>query len=445
MKWERVGGGGDRGTKGPSKVGRWLRDVWKGVSGEAGKSRAIAGAGMMAALLVAVPSGAQFRADTILSVLRMNNDVVFASTRTGLFQSSVSQQKWRAVNLPKGVLAGGCLNVSDVGVTRIYYSPPVSAVTERSDRCAIGLGLWMSADWGKTWKKVDGSHYFRSVLARKDGVLYASVRQSPEANVNPELELTGGLPLVSTDGGKTWVNTFGADPIPPVLRLFTCRKNPAHVCAQGLTVREYDMEYAPEKKKWTFEQSVGVSGRNDLTAEEYLGARKMNTGTSGCCPVQQATLGNYYLLGFGDVLQRVGVTLRAEKKRYEFGGGNGAKVVDVSVNLLPGVPGTSAMAVLDLEETEICWGLRYVDPEGGKHEVAPVITRLNNPAVGHAHLMEVGKPYQRKIDLQGLEELRKPGVYRMLLVFDNEKLKKRDENEWTGKIVGTEEFEVEIK
>ena len=46
---------------------------------------------LMVALL-ALPSRAQFRADTILSVLRIN-DLVFASTRTGLFQSTVSQQK----------------------------------------------------------------------------------------------------------------------------------------------------------------------------------------------------------------------------------------------------------------------------------------------------------------------------------------------------------------
>ncbi len=36
--------------------------------------------------LLPLPSRAQFRADTVLSVLRVN-DVVFASTRTGLFQN----------------------------------------------------------------------------------------------------------------------------------------------------------------------------------------------------------------------------------------------------------------------------------------------------------------------------------------------------------------------
>ena len=240
--------------------------------------------------------------------------------------------------------------------------------------------------------------------------------------------------------------TPGAEEIPAVRYFCACKKNAAHVCAGGWSVRLYDMEYAPVEKKWTYEPSFkGEADVTGIAAEEYLVRGGMSSGTSTCCYMQRATLENYYSLGFGDVLQRVGVTLAAEKKRYEFSGGNGAKMMDVSVNLLPGVPETSAMAVLDLEETEICWGLRYVDPAGGKHEVAPVITRLNNPALGRAHVVEVGKPYRRKIDLQGFEELRKPGVYRMVLVFDNEKLKKKDENEWTGRIVGTEEFEVEIK
>jgi hypothetical protein len=103
------------------------------------------------------------------------------------------------------------------------------------------------------------------------------------------------------------------------------------------------------------------------------------------------------------------------------------------------------MAVLDLDDTEICWGLRYVDPAGAKREAAPLIARLNSPALGRAHLVEVGKPYSRRIDLEGLQGLRKPGVYRMVLIFDNGKLKKKDENVWTGKIVGTTVFEVEIK
>jgi hypothetical protein len=33
----------------------------------------------------------------------------------------------------------------------------------------------------------------------------------------------------------------------------------------------------------------------------------------------------------------------------------------------------------------------------------------------------------------------------MVLIFDNGKLKKKDENVWTGRIVGTTVFEVEIK
>jgi hypothetical protein len=407
--------------------------------------RAIANLILMVALL-ALPSSAQFRADSILSVLRIN-DVVFASTRTGLFQSTVSQRKWLPVKLPKGVLPGGCLNSSDAGVTKIYYSPPATALTDRSDRCAVGFGLWVSADSGKTWKKVDATHWFKSVLARKDGVLYASARvPTDKSNVVAELEIYGGLALVSADGGKTWLDISGTERIPPVSFFSTCSKNPAHVCAGGMGTRGYNMEYAPESKKWTVTPSlIAATDPKDPTAEEYLASAGMGSSTSGCCYMQQATLENYYFLGFGDVLQRLGVTLQAEKERYEFNAGAGPKIVDVSLNLLPGIQGTSALAVLDLDDTEICWGLRYVDPGGGKREAAPLITRLNSPALGRAHLLEVGKPYSRQIDLEGLQGLRKPGLYRMVLIFDNGKLKKKDENVWTGRIVGTTVFEVEIK
>jgi hypothetical protein len=409
--------------------------------------RAIGTLILMVALL-ALPSSAQFRADTILSVLRMN-DVVFVSTRTGLFQSTVSQQKWTAVKLPKGVLPGGCLNHSDPGVTKIYYSPPATPLADRSARCAIGLGLWMSADSGKIWKKVDATHWFKNVLARKDGTLYAAARvPTDKSNVVAELEIYGGLALVSADGGKTWVDIGGAgtDPIPLVTAFTTCSKNPAHVCAGGMGVREYNMEYAPESKNWTVTPSfVAATDAKNITAEEYLGSGGMGSSTSECCYLQQATLENYYSLGFEDVLQRLGVTLQTEKKHYEFNAGAGPKIVDVDLNLLPGVQGTSALAVLDLDDTEVCWGLRYVDPAGAKREAPPLIMRLNNPALGHAHLVEVGKPYHRQVDLEGLEPLRKPGVYRMILIFDNGKLKKKDENVWTGRIVGTAVFEVEVK
>jgi hypothetical protein len=40
------------------------------------------------------------------------------------------------------------------------------------------------------------------------------------------------------------------------------------------------------------------------------------------------------------------------------------------------------MALLDLEETEVCWGLRYIDPEAGRHEAAPVMRRLHHPVLG---------------------------------------------------------------
>src|SRR5258708_38697586 len=93
---------------------------------------------------------ASFRSDTILSILR-GKDVVFASTRTGLFRGSPSEQNWAEVPLPAGTEPGGCLDSTDAGASCIYYSPPVKPVTDIYDHCPTGRVLWVSRNFRDAW------------------------------------------------------------------------------------------------------------------------------------------------------------------------------------------------------------------------------------------------------------------------------------------------------
>jgi hypothetical protein len=395
-------------------------------------------AGLITATL-SLHAKAEFRADTILSVLR-GEDVVFASTRIGLFRSSPSNTNWVPVTLPHGIEPGGCLNTSDAGTSRIYYSPPKKTLTDQYDLCPVGYGLWVSEDLGNTWSLVDSVHLFRSVLFHGDGLLYASVREpSDKSNVEVEIEMFGGHAVVSRDGGKTWEKTEGADEIPGVLTLAGCVTNPAHVCATGWRVRTYCMEYAPEQKKWTFRASFMPNP--DATPDEYL-ALGMGSGTSPCCLMFRANLENYYRGSFGATLQRIGIVAKPSKMQYRFRK-NGPMVIDIDMGLLPTDPPLSKLPLPDIDLGQACWGLKYVDPDGKVGYVAPAATNTPTSAKITVHDLRVGNTYRRRLDLQALVHLDKPGTYKAVLVFDNSKLIKRNPEEWTGYLSG-EPFEIVI-
>lgn len=183
------------------------------------------------------------RPDTILSVLR-THDVAVVSTRIGLFQSTLHRKKWVSVGLPAGVSPGGCLNGTDAANLRIFYSPPKERVSEQSDQCSVGFGLWASEDLGATWTHVDEVHLFRSLFLHSNHLWFATLRDlSSQSNASAELELFGGPVTVSADDGKTWQKAGDSDK-PGALSLAQCSTNPAHICALGWSQRLYCMEYA---------------------------------------------------------------------------------------------------------------------------------------------------------------------------------------------------------
>jgi hypothetical protein len=233
------------------------------------------------------------RSDTILSVLR-TNDVAVVSTRIGLFRSTLHTKKWVSVRLPAGVLPGGCLNGTDAATVRIFYSPPKERVSEQSDQCSVGFGLWLSEDLGATWTQVDEVHLFRSLFLHSDHLLFATLRDlSSQSNAFAELELFGGPVMISADHGKTWQKAGDSDKIPGALSLAQCNTNAAHICALGWSQRLYCMEYAPEQNKWTFAPSF-MPVRSKVDPAAYLGFN-MGSATSPCCYVLRANLENYRL------------------------------------------------------------------------------------------------------------------------------------------------------
>jgi hypothetical protein len=363
-------------------------------------------------------------------------------------------RKWVPVTLPAGVESGGCLNASDTGTSRIYYSPPKDAVTGLSDQCPTGYGLWVSEDEGGSWLQVDTHHLFRSVLLHNDGALYASEREpSDKSNVDLEAALFGGRAVVSADGGKTWQKTEGSDAIPGILSLTGCSANPAHVCAVGQGIRSYKMEYAPELKRWNVTPSFMAI--NDASPDEYL-AVKVGSGTSPCCYMLRANLENYYENSFGQSLQRSGIMTTVARERYD-SGLEGPIVVDVFMELLPVDPPKLELAIPDIDATPSCWGLKYVDPEGRKDRVSPGAgspflgftdatpgtATPTVPATGSVHVLRARQKYHRRVDLRALAAFDKPGIYKVALIFDNSTIAKRSPEEWTG-FVSSEPFEVAI-
>ena len=391
---------------------------------------------LRAVILVALTSlvfraDAKFRPDTVLSVLRWK-DVVLASTRTGLFRGSGFDSQWVPLPLPPGTEPGGCLNSTDAGTLRVYYSPPIEHVTDEYDRCPVGRGLWLSTDLGQSWEHVDTVHMFRSVFDHADGVLYASaVEASDKPNAPLELFDFGGRAFVSTDGGRTWTATEGAENLPGIVELGGCAKDTQNVCATGASIRLYWMEYSPEQKKWTYARAPKPT--DQLTPSEFF-SFIMSSGTSPCCYVLRATLENYHRESFGGNLQKAGILVEPERLRYTFKRTD-RKSVRVSMELLRLDPPVTELDIPDVDHSEACWGLMIIEPDGEKKYVLPKPSDTQS-VTGRSHVLRPGNSYSRTLDLDSLSSMQRTGTYQVALVFDNSKLVKQNSEQWTGFLTG---------
>ena len=158
---------------------------------------------LVLALITSLPSLASVRADTIRSIL-LQSDHIVVSTDLGLRVRTNSAKNWSVMPLPPGVRPGGCLNTSDVETAQLYYSPPIRAFPEASG-CMPGVGLWTTADYGRTWSQLDRTHGFSSVFVHRSGVIYAVGRSLEEVPDPSEASFQGGSDLLSsTDGGRSW-------------------------------------------------------------------------------------------------------------------------------------------------------------------------------------------------------------------------------------------------
>ena len=87
--------------------------------------------------------------------------------------------------------------------------------------------------------------------------------------------------------------------------------------------------------------------------------------------------------------------------------------------------------------------MKYIDPQGER--VFRGDSRLPRPTVTatNPHVLKVGQPYGKEIDLSRLMSFERTGVYRVQLTFNNSAAVKRNDGQWTGFFSG-ETFSIEI-
>jgi len=404
------------------------------------------------ALVLALPfaSHAGVRPDTITSIV-LQGDHIVVSTSLGLQERTSDAKTWSVMPLPPGARPGGCLNKNDVETAQLYYSPPVSSGSEWNSLCMAGHGLWMTADLGHTWTQVDRTHVFSSIFVHRSGVIYAAGRNADGVSDFDGPYVNGGLDLLaSRDGGVSWAAVI-PEPRFLTLSLLQCAKDPEHVCAIGGDgIGASPIEFAPVPDQWPkfnlWQSDPGVVAKG--SDEEYLRPYLSTNNSSPCCYQLRASLENYSQYPFGSKISLPGVRLYTQATQYKFRVGERVSV-RAAIELMPVDPPLPLLALPDVDGTEEFWGMKYVDPEG-KRGVKPDSPKFHpsdgfspTVATATAHVLKVGQPYRKEIDLSRLMSFEKPGVYRVQLTFDASPAIKRNNAEWTGFISG-EPFTIEI-
>ncbi len=200
----------------------------------------------------------------------------------------------------------------------------------------------------------------------------------------------------------------------------------------------------PKFDLWKSDPGVDVEGSD----EEFLRPYLSTNNSSPCCYQLRASLENYSQYPFGSNISLPGVRLYTQAAQYKFRVGERVGV-RASIELMPVDPPLPFLALPDVDGTQEFWSVKYIDP-GGKHVFKPESPKAPSsggvdPIVADAatHVLKVGRPYRREIDLSRLMSFNKPGVYHVQLTFNGSAAFKRTGTEWTGFIAG-EPFTVEI-
>lgn len=384
--------------------------------------------------------------DSTIIVLLSRKDGVLVSTKRGLFKSKTAEKHWNPVALPADVSPGGCLYSGAPNTAPIYYTAPLKVETiNGSCLWAAGVGLWVSEDEGGHWTLVDNGDFFRDVYPGSDGLLYAAMRERSAAqeDVYNRMPIFGGYAAVSADGGRTW-KKLGGDNSPSISSIGQCGDNPAHLCASnasdtGPTLREY----APETGRWTittgFMQVSNEQAHFDVKSFP-VEVDSMSVG-SGCCFTYRATLDNYFRDFSKDSLGKPGLYIQAVKDHYSFQP-KGPKVIEVEMKMLR-MDSPESIRIPDISSKQECWSMEYIDPDGTFHFV--VSDNRGHPAANRptVHILTPAQSYRRHIDLNAIAHFTKPGVYKVAMLFDNDGVKNPGPEDWTGELSG-QSFEVSI-
>jgi hypothetical protein len=220
-----------------------------------------------------------------------------------------------------------------------------------------------------------------------------------------------------------------------------CLANPSHLCGnfQG-AIRGYRMEYAPELNAWTVDTN---SDPKFLTAEQYLHP-SIGTSTNGVPAFElNSTLENYFSRPFGPWLSVPGIRSYANLTKYQFHRGEAVKV-DVAIELEARNRPPDEIALPDDESTLQCWGIKQIDPDAiRKSDMMPHPSGSTSTDI-RSHLIRVGLPYHREIDLSQMMSFEKLGTYNVQVLFSNNHLPKGRNVDWMGFLSG-EAFTVTIE
>lgn len=272
--------------------------------------------------------------------------------------------------------------------------------------------------------------------------MYAAAAEHEQGRHPDTLGLEQLRAYSSSDEGATWM-LMPASPSLQMLSLYPCASNDAHICGYGFNpIRAYRVEYAPELTAWTVLRAADPNVIAGLPAEEYFGGTA-ESGTSPCCYRLRATLENYSRYPFRSALSLPGLRMHTSSGQYRFRRGEVVKV-SATIELRQLDPPMPELALPDIDHTQECWGLKYIDPDGIRkrsHSTIPSGTML--PA-GTVHALNVEKPYQREVNLSDLMNFEKLGIYEVQLLFNNGAVVKHNSNEWTGYFSG-ERFVVIIE
>jgi hypothetical protein len=355
-------------------------------------------------------------------------DHVLASTRSGLFRSSVTDKRWLAVKFPQDSVGAVTFATRVSSGANVYAFVPllfgrhenVWNVQKFDPVYPAKPGLYKSIDSGLNWKHIN-STYTYAQLYHFGNVLYAI----PEAANKPGEQ---GV-LVSKDSGTTWSalpNVKGG-----LASIFPDPDHPDLVCLRVHGIRGYVWQAQDANYTWKVHSESNWKAKRPIS-EQFESGFEYGV-TLGYGYMLDATLENYFEHEFGLDTSIPGLQLSTGQTSYTFSR-KGPKKVQIDVAYLTTQLSTS---LLDNPSTSDFWSVSMLKPNGEmwagsakplegsqygsmssemRHAFGAEYRRSNKL---QDLPMSAGEHYTRMLDLNELGDFKVPGVYKVKIRYDN--------------------------